>query len=96
MTLDAANYLKKAAEMTEDENLLLEITEVDLVAKEFKSHDKCYPDYTRVLYATKTKTPVNEKGNFEDICRQRKDDVIASQKCGSMDVLINVYGIGKN
>ena len=96
MTLDAANHFKKAAEMTEDENLLLEITEVDLVAKEFKSHGKCYHDYTRVLYATKSKTPVNEKGNFEDVCRLIKDDVIASQKCVSMNVLINVYGIGKD
>ena len=58
LTLDAANNIKKAAEMTEDE--------------EFKRHDKCYRDYTRALYATKTKTPVNEKGNFEDVCRFKK------------------------
>ena len=61
LTLDTANNIKKAAEMTEDEEPLLKITEVDLVAKEFKRHDKCYRDCTRVLYATKTKTPVNEK-----------------------------------
>ena len=35
--------------MTGDEELLSEITEVDLAAKEFKHHDKCYGDYTRVL-----------------------------------------------
>ena len=55
------NNIKKTAEVTEDEELLLKITEVDLVAKEFRRHGKCYRDYTRVLYATKTKTPVNEK-----------------------------------
>ena len=41
-------------------------------------------------------TPVNEKGNFEDVCRLIEDDVIASQKCVSMNVLIDVYGIGKD
>ena len=96
LTLDAANNIKKAAEMTEDEELLFEITKVDLVAKEFKRHDKCYCDYTRVLYATKTKTPVNEKGNFEDVCRLIKDNVVVSQKCVSMNVLIDVYGIVKD
>ena len=42
LTLDSANNIKKAAEITEDEELLLEIIEEDLVAKEFKRHDKCY------------------------------------------------------
>ena len=60
LTLDAANNIKKAAEMTEDEELLLQVTEADLVAKEFKRHDKCCRDYTRVLYTTKTKTLINE------------------------------------
>ena len=40
LTLDAANNIKKSAEITEDEELLLEITEVDLVAIEFKRNDK--------------------------------------------------------
>ena len=98
MTFDAANNIKKAAEMTKDEELLLEIIKVDLVVKEFKRHGKCYRDYTRVLYATKTKKPVNEKGNFEDVCRLIEDDVVAlrKRKCVSMNVLINVYGIGKD
>ena len=42
LTLDTENNIKKAAEMTEDEELLLEITGVDLVVKEFKRHDECY------------------------------------------------------
>ena len=41
LTLDAANNIKNAAEMTQDEELLLEITKVDLVAKELKRHHKC-------------------------------------------------------
>ena len=30
--------------------MLLEIHEVDLIAKEFKKHDKCYRNYTRLIY----------------------------------------------
>ena len=52
--------------------------------------------YTRVLHASKTKTPVIEKGNFEDACRLIEDDVIALQKCFSMNVLIDVCGIGND
>ena len=54
LTLDAANNIKKAAEIIEDEELLLEITEVDLVAKYFKRHDKCYRDYTTCDYTLRT------------------------------------------
>ena len=96
LTIEASNSITKAAEMTKDEELLLEIADVDLIAKEFKRHDKCYRDYTRVLYVTKAKTPVNEKGNFEDVCRVIEDDVISSHKCVSMNVLLDIYGIGKN
>ena len=30
--------------------MLLEILEVGLIAKEFKKHNKCYRDYTRLFY----------------------------------------------
>ena len=30
------------AQLKNDEEMLLEIHEVDLIAKEFKKHDKCY------------------------------------------------------
>ena len=42
--------LKKAARLKSDEGMLLEIHEVDLIAKEFKKHDKCDRDYTRLIY----------------------------------------------
>ena len=67
--------------MTEDKELLLEITEIHISAKQFRHHDKCYRDYARVLYATKIKIPVNKKGNYEDVCHLIKDNVIALQKC---------------
>ena len=54
------------------------------------------PYYTHVLDATKTKTPAYEKGNFEDVSHLIEDDVIASQKCVLMNILIDVYGIAKD
>ena len=54
LTLDAANNIKKSAEITEDEELLLEITEVDLVAIEFKRNDKWYQGYTTCDYTLRT------------------------------------------
>lgn len=95
LTTEASSNILKAANMKDDEALLLEIKDVDLIAKEFKRHEKCYRDYTRILYVTKPKTPVNEKGNFEEVCRVIEDDVIASHKSVSMNVLIDIYGIGK-
>ena len=46
----AEQTLKKAAEMKNDEHMLLIINDVDLIAKEYKTHDKCYCDYTRIFY----------------------------------------------
>ena len=48
-TTDAVKRISKAAEMKKDEELLLNITGVDLIAKEFMMHMKCYKDYIRVL-----------------------------------------------
>ena len=52
-TTDAEKNLKEAAKLRKDETFLLEIHEVDLISKEFKNHEKCYRDYTRILYPNK-------------------------------------------
>ena len=39
--------IKPAAEEKKDENVLRDIRDVDLLAKEFQVHDKCRLDYTR-------------------------------------------------
>ena len=41
LTRNAEETFKKAAQLKNDEGMLLEIHEVDLIAKEFKKHDKC-------------------------------------------------------
>jgi len=97
ITLAAASNLKQAAEKCNDAALLLQISEVDLVAKEFKNHEKCYRDYTRILYDnTQNVTRINNKGDFAAVCRVIDDEVLRSGKCVSMSLLINVYGIGKD
>ena len=39
--------IKEAAELRNDEDVLCDIRDVDLLAKEFQVHDKCRLDYTR-------------------------------------------------
>ena len=41
LTRNAEETFKKAAQLKSDERMLLEIHEVDLIAKELKKHDKC-------------------------------------------------------
>ena len=77
-------------------NFVWRLPRQTLLQKEFTRHDRCYCDYIRVLYATKTKTTVNEKGGFENVCHLIEDYLIASQKCVSMNVLTDVYGIGND
>ena len=67
-TTVADKNLKKATKLRKDETFLLEIHEVDLVAKEIKDHEKCYHDYTRILYPNENQSTVNEKGHFKDAC----------------------------
>ena len=50
LTWNAEETFKNAANLKSDKGMLLEILEVGLIAKEFKKHNKCYRDYTRLFY----------------------------------------------
>ena len=93
-TKDAEKNLKEAAELRKDNKLLLTIKGVDLLAKEFKNHEKCYRDYTRIIYQNENKCTVYEKGDFKAVCDIIDREVISLSKAISMDVIIDVYGIG--
>ena len=95
-TTDADKNLKEAAKLRKDETLLLEIHEVDLIVKEFKNHEKCYRDYTRILYPNENQSTVNEKGDFKAVCDVIEKEVISLSKVVSMNALIDVYGIGRD
>ena len=96
VTREAENSLKNAAEMKNDTLMLLAINEVDLIAKEFKKHDKCYRDYTRIIYEhdDRKEDLVYDVGNYECVVKIVEEQVMSLFKCVSMDVLMEVYGIG--
>ena len=58
---DAHKNLKDAAKLRKDGTLLLEIHEVDLIAKEFKNYEKRYHDYTRIIYPKKNNPLLTRK-----------------------------------
>ena len=75
VTVDAKKRLKNAAAAKNYERMA--VNGVDLIAKEFKKHDKCYRDYTRVLYddASKTKELVYDIGNYEAVTQIIEEQV---------------------
>ena len=96
-TTDADKNLKEATKLRKDETLLLDIPEVHLIAKEFKNHEKCYRDYTRILfYPNKNQSTVNKKGDFKAVCDVIEKEVISLSKAVSMNVSIDLYGIGRD
>ena len=66
--------------------------------KNFKKHDKCYRDYTRVIYSEfkEQQQSVYDSVNYEAFCKIIADQVIGEFKCVSMGTVITAYGIGHN
>lgn len=60
-TVDAEQKIKEVAVMKEDEQLLLHIRDLDLIAKEFRMHNPCYNNCVRKL----SKKADYEKEGFE-------------------------------
>ena len=58
--------------MTEDEELILEITEVDLGAKEITRHEKCYRHYTQILMQSRPKHLAMKKIILKNISLDRR------------------------
>ena len=69
VTHGAENSLKNVAEMKNDTLMLLAINGVDLIAKEFKKHDKCYRDYTRIIYEDDKRKEdlIYDVGNYKGV-----------------------------
>ena len=51
--------------------MLLEIHEVDLIAKKFKKHNKCYRDYPRLIYENleQEKKPIYSTGDYDAVVK---------------------------
>ena len=96
LTFDATEQIKNATEKQDDQNMLLEIQDKDLIAKEFQKHEKCYRNYTEILYKYEpTEAQVYDTGNYERVCNIIEEEVIQSYKYISMKTLIEAYSIGK-
>ena len=70
--------------------MLTDINGKDLVATECKTHEKCYQDYTRILYEKGHKTV---KLMIKTIIKE--EQVIQSNVCISMKLMRENYVIGQ-
>ncbi len=50
VTKNAETTLKKAAMLKNDSEMLIHVQDVDLIAKDFRRHDYCYTEYTRLWF----------------------------------------------
>ena len=88
--------VKDAVEKCNDEKMLTDITGKDLIAKEFKKYEKCYQDYTQILYEKDPqKKQIYEKFDYEKVCSTTEEQVIRSNVCTFMKVIMENYGIGQ-
>lgn len=96
LTTTAENSIQKAAKIRDDLEMLRIVEEEKLIAKEFKRHEKCHKDYTRVISKASElpSSTIYEKGDFCSVCERIDFDVIENRKCISMDTLLEIYGIG--
>ena len=95
-TTDAVKRISEAAEMKKDEELLLSIRGVDLIAKEFILHMKCYKDYIRVLSqsAYDEKEFPREVGDFNAVKNFIQNQVLCNNQAVSITALHRLYKIG--
>lgn len=69
VTCETGNTLKMAAELKEDEDLLIHIRDQDLVSIEVKYHRSCYRSYTRCISVrTKTESKIPYAKSFSHFC----------------------------
>ena len=94
----AEKALIDAASLKDDTEMLLEITSVDLIAKEFQKHEKCYRNYTRNKKQEKLQGKSLDEnvahGNYDAVLSVITDNILERQECLSMETLQTVYGVG--
>ena len=76
--------------------MLTDITGKYLIAREFKTHEKHYRDYTRILYEKEPQNgQIYDKSNYEEVCGIIEERVIQSNVCISIKLIMENYGIGQ-
>ena len=80
--------------------MLASVTDIDLTAKKFSKHGKCYLEYTRITRGESANTStISEKSdiqcNFDAVCEVIEKRVLEEQQCLSMESIGSVYGINE-
>ena len=97
VTKSAEITLKQAAKLRNDEEMLIAVQDVDLIAKDFQRHEYCYREYTRLVWDKGQNENIETTGrfgNFEAVCEVVDDHIIGGRQCISMEYLMGAYGIG--
>ena len=97
VTKTSEKTLKEAAFARNDKEMIIAVSQTDLIAKEFQKHEKCYLDYTRIVRksssaaeSTSEKT-CSGNGDFDSVLSLIDNDVLAGQQCLSMETIMMKY-----
>ena len=95
VTKTAENSLKAAAKVRGDEEMVILVSDTDLIAKEFQKHEKCYRDYTRVarecVAEARKEDDGAQGGNFDAVLDMIDQDILQGQQCISMETIMEQY-----
>ena len=108
-TEPACKKLKQAARLHNDEHFLFIMSgDEDLIAKEFKMHEKCYKDYTRICSRQPVASTSKESNENEDsygtgengskidhLCEFVRTHILEGEQSVSIKLLTEVYGLDK-
>ena len=86
--------IKAAAEERQDDEVLRDIRDADLLAKEFQVHDKCRLEYTRKRMSVEGKGSNEPAGNLKLVKEFIKSSIIEGNQAVSMAVVHEMYEDG--
>ena len=95
VTETAERTIKQAAIVKNDLEMITAVTETDLIAKEFQKHQKCYLEYTRIVWeedgAIENAGDDISRGSYDAVVSLVQNDIIEGQQCLSMEILMRKY-----
>ena len=85
--------LKESAKVRDHYDMIIVVSETDLIAKEFKKHEKCYLEYTKTIRqraSTITSTDDDDEsfGYFDAVPSLIENDILEGQQCLSMETIM--------
>ena len=86
--------IKAAAEERQDEEVLRDIRDADLLAKEFQVHYECRLEYTRKRTSVEGEGSNERSGNLELVKKFIKSNMTEGNQAVSMAVVHEMYGDG--